>query len=105
MTETTPSTGSEDFGFFGQTEPAVPLAYYKLGVTDRERLGTVESGNGSIAMLHEAGFYPDSEKKLTNGDDDACGGGFGVVGGFKMTFPLKAFLLAVEKTPTMAKRA
>ncbi len=67
VTETPPSTGSEDFGFFGRTEPAVPLVYYKLGVTDRERLDAAKSGNGDVSMLHEAGFYPDLKKSLPVG--------------------------------------
>lgn len=67
VTETPPSTGSEDFGFFGLTDPVVPLAYYKLGVTDRERLDAAKNGNREVSLLHEAGFYPDLEKSLPTG--------------------------------------
>lgn len=67
VTETPPSTGSEDFGFFGLTEPAVPLVYYKLGVTDQKRLDAARNGEGAVSMLHETGFYPDLERGLPTG--------------------------------------
>ncbi len=75
VTETPPSTGSEDFGFFGLSEPAVPLVYFKLGVTGQERLDAAGNGEGEVSMLHEAGFYPDLREGLPTGVKTLAGAG------------------------------
>lgn len=80
VTETPPSTGSEDFGFFGLTTPSVPLVYYYLGVTDPERLNTSGKKNSEVSMLHEAGFYPDLEGSLPIGIMTLAGAGLALLG-------------------------
>lgn len=63
----TPSNGSEDFSFFGEFDPPVPLLMYHLGVTDPERLDQAEKGGDKIAPVHDPRFYPDLHPSLATG--------------------------------------
>lgn len=63
----TPSNGSEDFSFFGEFDPPVPLMMYHLGVTDPKRLEDAEKGGDKIAPVHDPRFYPDLHPSLITG--------------------------------------
>lgn len=65
--ETPPATGSEDFGYFGLTDPSIPMLMYHLGSTDAARLTRSLKGEIRVAPLHDSGFYPDIEKCLPTG--------------------------------------
>ncbi len=61
------NTGSEDFGYFGLTDPPIPTVMYHLGATSAERLARRNRGELRIAPEHDAGFCPDQEKCLPTG--------------------------------------
>ncbi|WP_163339545.1 amidohydrolase [Desulfopila sp. IMCC35008] len=63
----TPSNGSEDFSFFGEYDPPVPLLMYHLGVTAPDRLEKAVDGGGKIAPVHDPRFYPDLHPSLATG--------------------------------------
>ncbi len=62
-----PSNGSEDFSFFGQVEPPVPLLMYHLGVTSGERLNAAPKEGEKPAPLHDARFRVDLNPTLSTG--------------------------------------
>lgn len=67
VVETRSSTGSEDFGYFGRTDPPIPMVFYQLGVTPPERLAEAAAGGPPVPPVHDAGFYPDVAGSLPIG--------------------------------------
>lgn len=65
---TTPAgTGSEDFGYFGLTDPPIPTVMFHLGATDPDRLARSRHGDPRIAPEHDPGFQPHPETCLPTG--------------------------------------
>ncbi len=63
--EIPPLSGSEDFGFFGQTYPPVPLCYFRLGSFNPALGSTVPEGDRP--PLHSPFFVPDPEPTIRTG--------------------------------------
>jgi hippurate hydrolase len=63
--EIPPLSGSEDFGFFGQTYPPVPLCYFRLGSYSPALMNTVPEGDRP--PLHSPFFVPDPEPTIRTG--------------------------------------
>lgn len=61
------SPRSEDFCFFGQVDPPVPVVMYQLGVTNEMRIAQAENAGIQIAPVHDPRFYPYIEKILPTG--------------------------------------
>ena len=61
------SSGSEDFGELGLTDPPIPMMMYHLGVTSKKRLDLAEKGEIHIPAEHDSGFFPDLGKSLPVG--------------------------------------
>ena len=59
--------GAEDFSFFSQAEPPVPVLMFKLGVTSKEQLEAEKNGKAKIFPLHDPRFYPDLGSSLETG--------------------------------------
>jgi hippurate hydrolase len=68
-----PSTGSEDFGELGHTDPPMPMAYYQLGVTPAQRLAEAAAGGPPVPPEHDARFQPDFETSLPIGVSTLAG--------------------------------
>ena len=66
VSDARPSTGSEDFSFFGECDPPVPLLMYHLGVTDPGRLEMAKHNDREekICPVHDPGFFPEPERSL-----------------------------------------
>lgn len=64
---TKPSTGSEDFGQLGLTDPPIPMVFYELGVTSAERLAEAAAEGPPVPSEHDAGFYPELDTSLPTG--------------------------------------
>lgn len=60
-------TGSEDFGYFGLTDPPIPTVMYHLGATDPDRLTGRRCDDQRIAPEHDPGFRPHPETCLPTG--------------------------------------
>ena len=62
-----PEMVSEDFGFFGLENRAIPVFMFRLGDTDPARLQESERSGKPMPSLHSSLYYPDAETAIRTG--------------------------------------
>jgi amidohydrolase len=62
-----PEMVSEDFGFFGLDNRAIPILMFRLGATDTARLQESERSGKLLPSLHSGFYYPDAENAIRTG--------------------------------------
>lgn len=59
--------GGEDFGYFGLSEPKVPVFMFRLGSVSRERWQRHVTNGEALPGLHSAQYLPDAERAIRTG--------------------------------------
>lgn len=62
-----PTMGGEDFGYYGEVEPAIPVFMYRLGSVGAVKWGEHVQGGAVLPGLHSAKYLPDPDKTIQTG--------------------------------------
>ncbi|HKS82606.1 MAG TPA: amidohydrolase [Candidatus Acidoferrales bacterium] len=64
VTEAPPNMASEDFGYFGGEDHAIPLMMFSIGAIDADRLAAYKKSGAPVPTPHSALFYPTPEPTI-----------------------------------------
>ena len=59
--------GGEDFGFYGEVDPAIPVFMYRLGSVSPVDWARFVQGGEALPGLHSAKYLPDPERTIRTG--------------------------------------
>ena len=65
---------SEDFGFFGDSEPKIPVMLYWLGSIDPKRVEQYKKEGKTLPSLHSSNYFPLPRPTIETGVKTMCAG-------------------------------
>src|SRR5262249_5281389 len=67
VTEQPPNMASEDFGYFGGEDHAIPITMFSVGAIDQARIDAAKKSGTPLPTPHSPLFYPDPEPTIRTG--------------------------------------